>query len=289
MSNERIAWLDLETTGLNPVLDRILEIAVVITDWDLTIKHSVSLVIHQPEDVLSGMNSWCIEQHGKSGLSQLCAKSKVTLDQAEKRVIEFLKPIGEPGTMLLAGNSVHFDRGFLAVHMPDLEQYPHHRHIDVTSIYEMVKHWGPHILDGLSPESEVKHRALDDIHLAIKYLKLYRKALFASATAGSQGMEGTPIRFEDVTPDQVLKYIKMRGWEQTDGEKGKWSAWVLGTNSIGEAEILVPIDIAFRDYARRVSDLIENLSIVEKRPKMLILLDILERNYAGSVWMDEQR
>ena len=116
---ERLIWIDLEMTGLDPDADSILEIACVITDGHLQeTLMGPSLAIHQPEEVLGGMNAWCVEHHGKSGLTERCRESEVSLAEAEARVLEFVSAHTPAGRVPLCGNTIHCDLAFLKRHMP---------------------------------------------------------------------------------------------------------------------------------------------------------------------------
>lgn len=172
-----LVWLDLETTGLDAAVSSILEIATIVTDGDLNIvEEGPDLVIHQPSAVLAASDSWCLDQHTASGLFEESRKSKVTLAQAEQRTLAFVKRFCLDGTAPLCGNSICFDRRFLILHMPKLDEYLSFRNVDVSSIKELVHRWFPGTIGQLDKKS--MHRALDDIRESIEELRLYRHAVF---------------------------------------------------------------------------------------------------------------
>jgi oligoribonuclease len=173
---ERLVWMDLEMTGLDPSIDSILEIATVITDTNLEIvEHGPELVIHQPDDVLGKMNDWCKEHHGQSGLTEKVRVAGVTEREAEFVTLSFLKEYVEEFEAPLCGNSIHQDRNFLAKHMPDLNAYLHYRNIDVSSLKELTFRWYPELPKFKKAN---KHTALEDALESIEELKYYRKMIF---------------------------------------------------------------------------------------------------------------
>lgn len=173
-----IVWIDCEMTGLYVETDVLLEIATIITDNNLNeIVQGPSLVIHQPDEVLSSMHIWCRTQHGASGLTQAVRQSTVTLEQAEQETLTCIMTYCEPSTAVLAGNSVWQDRLFLQKYMPRLMHYLHYRLIDVSSVKEVVKRWYPG--DGKTDfKKPDNHRALQDIQYSIEELRYYRKQFF---------------------------------------------------------------------------------------------------------------
>ncbi len=180
MSNENIAWVDIETTGLKAQRDTILEVALIITDKDLNIlEETPPVVIHQSDEILDGMDRWCTEQHGKTGLIEESRESDLDMAEADELLAFLLCEYKSPGygmstKMPMGGNSVHFDRAFLAQHMPKFHSEFHYRNMDVSCLYEMCKRWRPDLIK----DAFVPHRALDDIRNSIKYMENYRAALF---------------------------------------------------------------------------------------------------------------
>ncbi|KAJ1932783.1 rna exonuclease [Linderina macrospora] len=166
-------------TGLDYDNDTIIEIACIITDGDLnTLEQGDDIIIHQPKEVMDSMNKWCIQHHGESGLTQSVLESKVTMAEAEERILALVKRhCCTPRTALLAGNSVHADRAFLRRLMPKLNEYLHYRIIDVSSIGELGKRWNPSACLK-RPKKKEAHRALDDILESIAELQYYRMNLF---------------------------------------------------------------------------------------------------------------
>lgn len=178
MNNDTAAmnliWIDLEMTGLDTLNDRIIEIATIVTDKDLSIlAEGPVLAIHQPSSVLDGMDEWNTRQHGQSGLSDRVRNSKTTVRDAELETIAFLRDWVEPGVSPMCGNSICQDRRFMAREMPELEAYFHYRNLDVSTLKELVRRWSPKILGGLQKKST--HLAMDDIRDSIAELSYYRQ------------------------------------------------------------------------------------------------------------------
>ena len=178
MSKEsRLVWIDLEMTGLDPEHDTILEIATIVTDANLNVlAEGPSIAVHQADEVLNGMNAWCIEHHGTSGLTERCRSSEFSLEQAEQATIDFLEQWLDAGTSPICGNSVGQDRRFLVKYMPKLEDFFHYRTIDVSTIKELSRRWQPSVLDRVHKKGA--HLALDDIRESIEELKVYKSAFF---------------------------------------------------------------------------------------------------------------
>ncbi len=178
MSKEtNLIWLDLEMTGLEPQVDVILEIAIIITDKQLnTLAEGPVFAIHQNDDVLDNMSEWCIEHHGKSGLTQRCRDSKVDIYQATHESIKFIEPWVTKGESPMCGNSIGQDRRFINKYMPDFEDYFHYRNLDVSTIKELARRWKPEVLDKVVKNGI--HLALDDIRDSIAELKVYQKHFF---------------------------------------------------------------------------------------------------------------
>jgi oligoribonuclease len=175
---DRLVWIDLEMTGLDPAQHHIIEIATLITDGSLEIvAEGPDLVIHQPDSVLEGMNDWCTEHHTASGLVDKVRASTVSLAEAEALTLELVQAWCTAGTAPLAGNSIHVDRFFLRHHMPKLEAHLHYRNVDVTSIKELARRWLPKTF-AKAPRKSDSHRALDDIRESIAELCFYRDNVF---------------------------------------------------------------------------------------------------------------
>jgi oligoribonuclease len=169
----RLVWLDMEMTGLDPQKERIIEVAVVVTEPDLTVvAEGPVLVIHQADALLDGMDSWNRSTHGKSGLIDKVKASTLTEAQAEIELIEFLSKYVPAGKSPLCGNTVSQDRRFMFNYMPKLEQFFHYRTIDVSTLKELARRWKPELLKGFEKRS--KHEALADIYESIDELKYYR-------------------------------------------------------------------------------------------------------------------
>ena len=172
-SNNNLVWMDLEMTGLNPLQDRILEIATIITDSDLNIvAEGPALAIHQSATMLDEMNSWCKEHHGASGLTERVRKSSITENQAELQTLAFIKKYVPTKTSPLCGNSIYQDRRFLFQFMPTLEDYFHYRLLDVSTLKVLAQRWAPEVAEGFTKEST--HTALQDIRDSIEELRYYR-------------------------------------------------------------------------------------------------------------------
>lgn len=169
-----LVWLDMEMTGLNPDTDRIIELAMVITNSNLeTIAESATWAVHQPQAVLDGMDEWNQKTHGKSGLIDRVKNS--TLDEAAvaEQALEFLKLHVPQGKSPMCGNSICQDRRFMARWMPKLEEYFHYRNLDVSTLKELAKRWAPEMAKGVKKHG--KHEALADIYESIEEMKYYRE------------------------------------------------------------------------------------------------------------------
>ncbi|KAG6415519.1 hypothetical protein SASPL_122931 [Salvia splendens] len=165
--------------GLNIEVDRILEIACIITNGNLTKSvEGPDLVIHQPKECLDKMGEWCQEHHGESGLTERVLQSTISEQEAENQVIEFVKRhTGTAYTPMLAGNSVYMDLIFLRKYMPNLAALFSHILVDVSSIKALCLRWYPRDRKK-APQKENKHRAMDDIKESIAELKFYKENIF---------------------------------------------------------------------------------------------------------------
>jgi oligoribonuclease len=169
-----LIWIDMEMTGLTPDSDRIIEVAILVTDPQLeVIAEGPVLVVHQPDEVLEAMDTWNRGVHGKSGLIEKVKASRLDEAAVEARMLEFLAPHVPAGASPMCGNSICQDRRFLARSMPRLEAYFHYRNLDVSTLKELVKRWKPEVAKGLKKEG--KHEALADILDSVEELKYYRK------------------------------------------------------------------------------------------------------------------
>lgn len=172
--NDNLIWLDMEMTGLLPDSDRIIELAVVVTDAELNvIAESPVIVVHQSDEVLDGMDAWNKGTHGRSGLIDKVKASKTNEEQATAQMLEFLKQHVPAGKSPMCGNSICQDRRFMARYMQDLEKYFHYRNLDVSTFKELARRWKPAIYSGFKKAS--KHEALADIYESIEELKYYRE------------------------------------------------------------------------------------------------------------------
>jgi len=173
-SDQNLVWLDCEMTGLDPERDRIIEIALLVTDPQLNIlAESPAWVLHQPDEVLEAMDSWNRGTHAKTGLIGRVRASSLNEAQAEAMALEFLAPLVPANASPMCGNSICQDRRFLARGMPRLERYFHYRNLDVSTIKELSRRWSPAILGGL--RKQAAHTALSDVRDSIAELAYYRK------------------------------------------------------------------------------------------------------------------
>lgn len=177
----RLIWIDLEMTGLDPQRERIIEMAIIITDANLnTLAESPVLVVNQPDTILDAMDDWNTKQHNGSGLVDRVKASTLTEAQAEAQMLEFLQQHTDAGTSPMCGNSVHQDRRFLNRYMPALEDYFHYRNLDVSTLKELVRRWRPDLLKGLTKKGS--HLALDDIRDSIDEMRYYREHFLKADT-----------------------------------------------------------------------------------------------------------
>ncbi len=178
VSDQNLIWIDLEMTGLLPEQDRIIEVAVVVTDPMLTLRvEGPVFAIHQTDAVLDGMDAWNKGTHGRSGLTERVRASTVDEASAEAQVIAFLKQYVPKGKSPMCGNSICQDRRFLARTMPGLEAFFHYRNLDVSTLKELARRWKPSAMEGFKKAQA--HTALADIHESIDELLHYRTHLLA--------------------------------------------------------------------------------------------------------------
>jgi oligoribonuclease len=169
-----LAWIDMEMTGLAPEADRIIEVAIVITNAQLdTVAEAPVLVVHQATAVLDGMDDWNKGTHGRSGLVERVKASPLDEAEVEERMLEFLRQHVPQRISPMCGNSICQDRRFLARWMPKLEAYFHYRNLDVSTLKELVRRWRPELAKGLVKHG--KHEALADIYESIDELRYYRE------------------------------------------------------------------------------------------------------------------
>jgi len=173
-NDNRLVWLDMEMTGLDPEKERIIEVAVVVTEPDLAVvAEGPVLVIHQPDSLLAAMDSWNQATHGRSGLIDKVRASTLTEAQAEDILLDFLSRHVPAGKSPLCGNTISQDRRFMVRYMPRLEQFFHYRNLDVSTLKELARRWRPEVYKGFEKKS--RHEALADIYESIEELKYYRE------------------------------------------------------------------------------------------------------------------
>ncbi len=173
-NENRLVWLDMEMTGLDPEKERIIEVAVVVTEPDLTVvAEGPVLVVHQPDSLLDAMDSWNTSTHGKSGLTDKVRASTISEAQAEQMLVEFLAQHVPAGKSPLCGNTISQDRRFMFRYMPKLEAFFHYRNLDVSTLKELARRWRPDVYKGFDKKS--RHEALADIYESIQELKYYRE------------------------------------------------------------------------------------------------------------------
>ncbi len=177
---DNLIWIDLEMTGLDPLNDRIIEIATIVTDSQLNLlAEGPVLALKQSEAVLAAMDEWNTRQHNGSGLVARVRASAVDERAAARATIEFLEQYVPAGKSPMCGNSICQDRRFLARWMPELEAFFHYRNLDVSTIKELARRWYPAVAGGVKKGSS--HLALDDIRESIAELQYYRSQLFVDA------------------------------------------------------------------------------------------------------------
>ncbi len=169
-----LVWVDMEMTGLDPDTDRIIEVAVVVTDSNLNIlAEGPVFAIHQSDEALDRMDAWNKGTHGRSGLIERVKASTITEADAERVIVDFLKHFVPTGKSPMCGNSICQDRRFMVRGMPKLEAFFHYRNLDVSTLKELCKRWKPQIASGFKKHQ--KHTALADIVESIEELRYYRE------------------------------------------------------------------------------------------------------------------
>ena len=169
-----LLWIDMEMTGLASERDRIIEVAIVVTNSQLeTVAEAPVLVVHQSDEILDGMDDWNKGTHGRSGLIDRVKASMLDEAQVEQQMLAFMTQYVPKGVSPMCGNSICQDRRFLARCMPTMESYFHYRNLDVSTLKELVKRWKPELAKGFSKHG--KHEALADIYESIEELKYYRE------------------------------------------------------------------------------------------------------------------
>ncbi len=173
-NDQRLVWLDMEMTGLDPEKERIIEVAVVVTEADLSfVAEGPVLVIHQSDALLDAMDKWNQSTHSKSGLIDKVRASTLTEGRAEEQLLAFLSQYVPAGKSPLCGNTISQDRRFMVKYMPRLEAFFHYRNLDVSTLKELALRWKPEVYKSFVKQS--RHEALADIYESIEELKHYRE------------------------------------------------------------------------------------------------------------------
>lgn len=171
--DDRLVWIDLEMTGLDPARERIIEIATIVTDSDLNVvAEGPVIAVHQSDEQLAGMDEWNTRTHTASGLVDRVKASRVDIQEAERQTLAFLAQYVTPGSSPMCGNSVHQDRRFMNEEMPALTAFFHYRNLDVSTLKELARRWKPELIEGLNKKAT--HQALDDIRESIEEMAYYR-------------------------------------------------------------------------------------------------------------------
>ena len=173
-NENRLIWLDMEMTGLDPEKERIIEVAVVVTEPDLTVvAEGPVIVVHQSNELLDAMDHWNTSTHGRSGLTDKVRASAIDEAQAEATLIAFLAQHVPAGKSPMCGNTIGQDRRFMVRYMPKLEEFFHYRNLDVSTLKELARRWRPDVYKGFDKKS--RHEALADVYESIDELKYYRE------------------------------------------------------------------------------------------------------------------
>ena len=175
-SEDNLIWIDMEMTGLQPEVNRVIEVAAVITDKELNILHEGPVVaVHQSDEVLSGMDDWNTETHTRSGLVKRVRESTIDETECERIFIETFRRFVPEGKSPMCGNTIGQDRRFMARWLPNLERYFHYRYVDVSTLKELARRWAPEHVKSF-PKS-TRHQALSDIQESIDELRHYRRTI----------------------------------------------------------------------------------------------------------------
>ena len=170
---DRLIWVDMEMTGLDPDTDRVIEIATVVTDTELnTLAEGPVIAVHQSDAALAAMDEWNTTHHTRSGLVERVRRSEIDEQQAANQTLEFLALWTSCNTSPMCGNSICQDRRFMARHLPELERWFHYRNLDVSTLKILAGHWRPEVAAGV--RKSATHLALDDIRESIEELRHYR-------------------------------------------------------------------------------------------------------------------
>ena len=171
---DNLCWLDMEMTGLYPETDRIIEVAMIITDSNLNVlAQSDVLVVHQSDELLNGMDAWNTSTHGRTGLTELVRASTASEAEVEQNLLDFMAQWLPEKTSPMCGNTIHQDRRFMVRYMPQLEAYFHYRNLDVSTLKELARRWNPELAKGVV--KRCTHQALDDILESIEEMRYYRE------------------------------------------------------------------------------------------------------------------
>ncbi|WP_017774615.1 oligoribonuclease [Paraburkholderia kururiensis] len=194
-SDMNLIWLDMEMTGLDPDNDRIIEVAVVVTNSTLDkMVEGPVLAIHQSDETLGKMDEWNRNTHGRSGLTDRVRASTVDEASATEQLIAFLSQYVPPGKSPMCGNSICQDRRFMARWMPELERFFHYRNLDVSTLKELCRRWQPAIYKGF--QKRAMHTALADIHESIDELQYYRKHFLIPAASDSLAIDASAAQVD---------------------------------------------------------------------------------------------